>query len=310
MSECLGGTPYWQTLGLCIEGTVATGSSLRRLIAVVPFSISWSVVMRTGSTSVLLGRGMGHLEERIMRLGFAGVTATKTALLAGLCVAGTGMAGIWPWGTIGTAACLVGSMAVAWSIVRSATLPVRKIRSVVAGFNDGNGGHRLDLTSPPGLGPFADEFNTWLESYEQHMARGRQCRQNLTNLPTPVMTIDPDYTVTFLNSAGAGALGKTPEECVGQKCYDLFKTPHCGTPECRCNQAMNQDGIFSGETIADPDGLNLPISYTGAPIKDQNGNVVGAPRIRRRYQRDEESHGRGPDGGRESEEPADASDDD
>jgi methyl-accepting chemotaxis protein len=211
-----------------------------------------------------------------MRFGFASVLATKTALLAGLCVAGTGMAAIWPWGTIGAAACLAASLAIAWRIVRSATLPVQAVRTVVARFNDGSEGHRLDLASPLALGQFADEFNAWLESYEQHMSRGRQCRQNLTSLPTPVMTIDRDHTVTFLNSAGAAVLGKTSEECVGQKCYDLFKTPHCGTPECRCTQAMNQDGIFSSETIADPDGLNLPISYTGAPIKDQNGNVVGA----------------------------------
>ncbi len=98
----------------------------------------------------------------------------------------------------------------------------------------------------------------------------------LNNIPTPVMVIDKEFTVTFINPAGAGVVGQTPEQVQGTKCYDLFKTPHCRTPECRCAQAMQQDGVFNGETVADPNGLNLPIAYTGAPVKDEKGNIVGA----------------------------------
>ena len=39
---------------------------------------------------------------------------------------------------------------------------------------------------------------------------------------------------------------------------------------------MEKDGTFTGETIADPSGLNIPILYTAAPIKDNSGQVVGA----------------------------------
>jgi methyl-accepting chemotaxis protein len=90
------------------------------------------------------------------------------------------------------------------------------------------------------------------------------------------MTIDKDFTVTFLNPAGAQVVGSTPEQCVGRKCYELFKTPHCNTSECRCAQAMQRDGVFTGETVADPGGLNLPIQYTGAPVKNASGNIIGA----------------------------------
>jgi methyl-accepting chemotaxis protein len=98
----------------------------------------------------------------------------------------------------------------------------------------------------------------------------------LDDIPTPVMTVDRDYTITYMNPAGAGAAGKTPDDVVGMKCYDLFKTPHCRTPECRCGQAMDQGKIATGETVVDPDGLNIPIMYTGAPIKDADGNIIGA----------------------------------
>ena len=86
-------------------------------------------------------------------------------------------------------------------------------------------------------------------------------------LPTPVMAIDKDFSVTFMNAAGAGVLGSTPEQVIGQKCFNLFKTSHCQTAECRCAQAMQKDEACTGETVADPDGLNLPIQYTGTPIK-------------------------------------------
>lgn len=98
----------------------------------------------------------------------------------------------------------------------------------------------------------------------------------LNDIPTPVMTVDRDFTITYMNPAGAGVAGKTPEQVIGMKCYDLFKTPHCRTPECRCDQAMNQGRIATGETIVDPSGLNIPIMYTGAPIKDADGNIIGA----------------------------------
>ena len=39
---------------------------------------------------------------------------------------------------------------------------------------------------------------------------------------------------------------------------------------------MEYDGTFTGETVADPQGLNIPIRYTGVPLKDAKGRIVGA----------------------------------
>ncbi|PLX05382.1 MAG: chemotaxis protein, partial [Marinilabiliales bacterium] len=98
----------------------------------------------------------------------------------------------------------------------------------------------------------------------------------LNNIPTPVMGIDKDYNVTFMNPAGATAVGKTPETCMGEKCYSLFNTGHCNTSECRLSQAMQKDGIFSGETEAALPGGTIPVNYTGAPLKNEKGQIIGA----------------------------------
>ena len=97
----------------------------------------------------------------------------------------------------------------------------------------------------------------------------------LNSIPTPVMTVDKDFNVQFLNPAGATAVGKTPEACVGQKCFSLFNTGHCNTAECRVAQAMQKDGAFTSDTVAKLPSGELPIRYTGTPLKDANGNIVG-----------------------------------
>ncbi len=112
-------------------------------------------------------------------------------------------------------------------------------------------------------------------------ARERQAAsekiENLNAIPTPIMSIDTNFTVTFMNPAGAGVVGLKPEEVIGRKCYDLFKTAHCRTEKCAVGRAMKEDRVISEETIARPkEGMILPIKYTGAPIKDAKGNIKGA----------------------------------
>jgi methyl-accepting chemotaxis protein len=113
------------------------------------------------------------------------------------------------------------------------------------------------------------------ESKQQRLAEEKI--ENLNTIPTPIMAIDTDFTITFMNPAGAGIAGLTPDEAVGKKCYDLFKTPHCKTEKCACFRAMKTDSVVSEQTIARPrDGVIVPIKYTGAPIKDAKGNIKGA----------------------------------
>jgi methyl-accepting chemotaxis protein len=112
-------------------------------------------------------------------------------------------------------------------------------------------------------------------------ARQRQAAsekiENLNTIPTPILAIDTEYGITYMNPAGASVLGLTPDEVVGKKCYDLFKTPHCKTEKCACTRAMQTNTVVSEETIARPaEGVILPIKYTGAPIKDAKGNIKGA----------------------------------
>jgi len=120
------------------------------------------------------------------------------------------------------------------------------------------------------------EYVVDITAIKKEMADAQQKIGYLNDIPTPIMTIDKDFTITYMNPAGAGVAGKTVEQVMGTKCYDLFKTSHCHTAECRCGQAMSKGVIATGETVVDPQGLNIPIMYTGAPIKDADGKIIGA----------------------------------
>ncbi len=98
----------------------------------------------------------------------------------------------------------------------------------------------------------------------------------LDKIPTPVMAIDQNYNVEYMNEAGANVLGLSTENCVGRKCFDLFNTDHCQTEDCAVKRAMSEDRAVTAETVSNPSGSKeLPIRYTGAPVKDDHGRIVG-----------------------------------
>ncbi len=98
----------------------------------------------------------------------------------------------------------------------------------------------------------------------------------LNGIPTPVMAIDPEFNIVFINPAGAELFGKDPLAVQGTKCHDLLRATDCHTSACKMAQAMNTGEVCSGETVVDPNGLNVTVEYTAAPLKNVMGEVVGA----------------------------------
>ncbi len=100
--------------------------------------------------------------------------------------------------------------------------------------------------------------------------------KDIDMLPSPVMTIDRDFNIQFMNETGASQIGKTKHDLWGTKCYDAFHTSDCRTERCACHRAMQSRTDQSGETDAHPkNGVNLEIRYQGTPII-KDGDVVGA----------------------------------
>ncbi len=98
----------------------------------------------------------------------------------------------------------------------------------------------------------------------------------LDAMPAPAMLIDDKFSVRYMNTAAASTVGLTQETVVGKHCYDLFQTEDCKTSKCACQVAMQGNRTSQSECEARPNGKRLDISYSGIPIKNRSGKVIGA----------------------------------
>jgi methyl-accepting chemotaxis protein len=100
----------------------------------------------------------------------------------------------------------------------------------------------------------------------------------LDNMPAPCMIINNDFEVIYMNKAGANLNNTTGEKLFNSKskCWEHFKTDDCRTKNCACDQAMQTGKEASHETVATPNKDKFEIYYTGVPIKNKEGSVIGA----------------------------------
>ena len=103
--------------------------------------------------------------------------------------------------------------------------------------------------------------------------------QILSNLPGPVVMIDDTMSITYVNEAAAAVAGRSVAQCMGCKCYEIFKTTDCNTPNCATLRSLKEDRPVTGRTIASPQNAQIPIQYSGIPIRDENGKVIGAAEL-------------------------------
>jgi methyl-accepting chemotaxis protein len=101
----------------------------------------------------------------------------------------------------------------------------------------------------------------------------------IDTMPLPVMVIDRDRTVLYMNKLGASLGGRTARQLQGTKCFDHFRTEHCTSGECACLRAIQSGVTQEGETLAHPGDHALDIQYTGIPVRNERQEVVGALEI-------------------------------
>ena len=134
---------------------------------------------------------------------------------------------------------------------------------------DGDYKLRIEINSKNEYENIAKTFNYLIEKI------GLQS-QYLENLPAPVMHIDKEFNIRYMNKKGAEVVGKSQKDLIGQKCYNQFKTGHCQTENCALFKAMKFGRGFAEETIANPNGKTVPILYVGSPLRDNEDVIIGA----------------------------------
>jgi rsbT co-antagonist protein RsbR len=99
--------------------------------------------------------------------------------------------------------------------------------------------------------------------------------QILEQIPTPVMAVNTDLEIIYMNAAGRDFLGKSWEEIKGCYCYELFGSKHCQTPECRMRQAIDNNESRSARNEVQMGDGTVYFEYYAVPLKDKEGNIMG-----------------------------------
>ena len=110
----------------------------------------------------------------------------------------------------------------------------------------------------------------------------RQMQELLAAIPAAIYTTDAQGRVTYFNQAAVELAGRTPqlgtdEWCVTWKLYWPDGTP---LPHDQCPMAVAlREGkqIRNAEAVAErPDGTRVPFIPYPTPLRDSDGNIVGA----------------------------------
>jgi methyl-accepting chemotaxis protein len=103
--------------------------------------------------------------------------------------------------------------------------------------------------------------------------------RHIDTMPSPFLMMDKEMNILYANSAAASLIKDAKERGSGKKCYDILCAGDCGTENCAVMQAMRTGEACTRETTAHPNGQELLVEYTGIPVKDENGEVVGAAEV-------------------------------
>ncbi|MFZ0393768.1 MAG: PAS domain S-box protein, partial [Terracidiphilus sp.] len=141
---------------------------------------------------------------------------------------------------------------------------------------------RVDLN---GERPFV--LNHGVDVTEQHEAEGalhmamRQRELILEAVGDGICGIDLEGRLTFINEAGARALGYQPEQLTGRDVHEVIHHSHAdGTPYSRATSPIlqgmrRQESVhMRDEVFWRADGSSIPVEYTASPLIE-DGRVTG-----------------------------------
>ncbi len=98
----------------------------------------------------------------------------------------------------------------------------------------------------------------------------------LGSIADGVFTVDEDHTITSFNRAAEEITGFTADEAIGEKCYNIFRSPMCQT-DCLLNECIRRSGPVTGLEMAILNRQNdeVPISVSTAVLRNREGQVIG-----------------------------------
>ena len=103
----------------------------------------------------------------------------------------------------------------------------------------------------------------------------------VSSIAAPMVVVDKDLLITFVNDAALNAMGYTRDEVLGKMtCAQFQKTHICNTSDCTLKRCMSTREVVIGTTVAETrNGKEFPIKAACSPLLDDNGQPYGGMEV-------------------------------
>jgi len=104
-------------------------------------------------------------------------------------------------------------------------------------------------------------------------------RNSFDSLEDVMLIIDRDYNIENINESGLKLLGKSKEEVIGEKCYQIISGADSPGEDCPCMNSLETKKVESYDRYEARFGKYYSIK--SAPIFDDNGEIIKFVDLRR-----------------------------
>ena len=110
-------------------------------------------------------------------------------------------------------------------------------------------------------------------------AEEEKWRSSFNALEDVMLIIDRDYNIENISDSGLALLGKSREEVIGKKCYEIISGTNCPEAGCPCQRTLETRQVESIERYEERFGRYFSIK--SSPIFDKSGEIVKFVDLRR-----------------------------
>jgi PAS domain S-box-containing protein len=129
---------------------------------------------------------------------------------------------------------------------------------------------------------FTDQIASAIENVRlfEHVTQAEQELENIFESISDLMFINGrDYSIKKINHAVTEKIGKSPDEIIGKKCYEIFHGMDSPWDLCPHHKTIGTNQPFVGE-VDDPN-LGGTFLISSSPLFDKNGELTGTVHIAR-----------------------------
>jgi len=165
-------------------------------------------------------------------------------------------------------------------VARMVNKPVTELAAKAKQLTRGDYSVSVPVTSEDPIGVLGSSFNSMVQSIKAQIEYANSLKHVIAD---PLIFVDNNLVITFINEACAQLMGYSKEDIEGKvTCRDMFKSDICKIDICDTTCPIKQC-LVSGEpvqglrtTVLDIKGCSIPIITSASALKDAHGSIIGA----------------------------------